>query len=162
SVSSTPNSYKIYEYYFICCLHSLTTTNDSIPLGIPPAGAYTYSVFVMTGPYDMGTGQCGPFLITATDNGSFTIQNPTGITEHLEDNFSVFPNPSQNNVKIQSSEKNLKKIELYSLQGKLISENTFSALNSEMDLNVSEVEPGMYILKIYTSDGIRNKRLQIK
>ena len=86
----------------------------------------------------------------------------TGIEKY--DNSSsikVFPNPAQDIVKIQSAVNNIQKTELYSLQGKLISENKIPQQTPEVNLNVEGLEKGIYLLKIYTVAGIKNVRLQI-
>ena len=60
--------------------------------------------------------------------------------------FSVYPNPAENLIHININ--SLKKAELFDLTGRLISTTT----SSELDL--SNVKSAMYLMNIYTEDGL--------
>ncbi len=68
-------------------------------------------------------------------------------------NLSIYPNPTTDYLNISGIESlhDFKKIEILSLDGKLISEH--SVASSKLYLNI--VDEGMYFLKIYTKQNVR-------
>ncbi|MBN2728179.1 MAG: right-handed parallel beta-helix repeat-containing protein [Bacteroidales bacterium] len=99
---------------------------------------------------------------TATSLGGSTSEfseNHTVIAgiEEPEKSFSVFPNPCQNHVQI-SSKKQIERIELYNLQGKLI-QKKIEIGTFDYQLNFEQNIPsGSYIISII-SDNTRESRI---
>jgi len=63
--------------------------------------------------------------------------------------INMYPNPTKDMVKIQSSY-NIMKINLYDISGKLLITDNPNTLDYE--LKVQEFDPGLYIIKIYITD----------
>lgn len=61
-------------------------------------------------------------------------------------NFSVYPNPAKDVINIKTDDK-IKKIDIYSLDGKKIAEETASSIN------VSKYSQGNYLMMIYFENG---------
>jgi arabinogalactan endo-1,4-beta-galactosidase len=61
-------------------------------------------------------------------------------------NFSIFPNPSTQEINISSRTETLKTLEIYNLKGQLIDKLDVDALSKS--INISNLEKGIYILKI--------------
>lgn len=71
----------------------------------------------------------------------------------------VYPNPTQGNLFMENKERPIKHWEIYTAQGKLISQskNNFAIHQSQAD--VSDFVAGIYLLKIqYADGGVENKR----
>lgn len=71
---------------------------------------------------------------------------------------SIYPNPTSDILYLQDLNAEIKTVEIYSIQGKLV--RTFSQNVSE--INVSQLNLGIYFLKIMTSDGRKTIQRFIK
>tara|TARA_R110002072_G_scaffold150586_9_gene299084 strand:- start:7 stop:921 length:915 start_codon:yes stop_codon:yes gene_type:complete len=65
--------------------------------------------------------------------------------------FNVYPLPFQSKLHIEGS-KNISKIQIYNLNGSLLSEFSYPNL-SKVELNFANFQPGFFVLKITNSDG---------
>ena len=80
----------------------------------------------------------------------------TSIVEFTDNlDIEIYPNPTHDIFKIKS-EKSINKVELYDLSGKLVLKT------KKIDLNISELRNGQYIVKIYLSNGQEIERKIIK
>lgn len=74
--------------------------------------------------------------------------------------IQVYPNPAVDNVRINSMGTNLQQISVYDLKGRnVMTENVNS---NEINLSVSDLSSGIYILKVKTNEGTAVKRLMKK
>lgn len=71
-------------------------------------------------------------------------------------NLIVYPNPSENEITLKSNEL-ISHVELISIEGKIISD--FLIDSFEKRINLSAVNPGNYLLKIYSKSGVSVKHL---
>ena len=69
-----------------------------------------------------------------------------GTEDTALNNFSVYPNPAKDVINIKTDDK-IKKIDIYSLDGKKIAEETASSIN------VSKYSQGNYLMMIYFENG---------
>ena len=69
-----------------------------------------------------------------------------GTEDTALNNFSVYPNPAKDVINIKADDK-IKKIDIYSLDGKKIAEETASSIN------VSKYSQGNYLMMIYFENG---------
>lgn len=69
-----------------------------------------------------------------------------GTEESALNNFSVYPNPAKDIINIKADDK-IKKIDIYSLDGKKIAEETASSIN------ISKYSQGNYLMMIYFENG---------
>jgi hypothetical protein len=76
-----------------------------------------------------------------------------GITNQNQLNFSVFPNPSQNSVSVSINAEGNAKLSITDVSGKEVMITTLNLINSESEINISTLQPGMYIFNIVTETG---------
>ncbi|MEP5341403.1 MAG: T9SS type A sorting domain-containing protein [Algibacter sp.] len=69
------------------------------------------------------------------------------INDFTLQNISIYPNPVNKTLNIQLEE-TLEKVEVYSILGKKVLKS-----NTNTNVDVSKLSPGMYLLKVYTEDG---------
>lgn len=92
-------------------------------------------------------------FITGRNARIFKLENPIDYiynsTKSLNENFyiDIFPNPSENivNFEINNLENELHKLQVFSIEGKLLNEAEFS---SKFKLDMSEFKSGIYVYKI--------------
>lgn len=69
-----------------------------------------------------------------------------------KDNFILFPNPSKNNIKVQSQEAvPIQKIQIFDVSGRLVHDVSYTNTNIEIELDISNFRTGMYYAKILSS-----------
>ena len=78
--------------------------------------------------------------------GSLSIEN------ELINEFKVYPNPSNSHISISNITGNFK-FEIYTLKGELIKEGNYN------NIPISELENGIYIIKIISDNRIISKRI---
>lgn len=78
--------------------------------------------------------------------------------ETTKEKISVFPNPTYSNITINSNQ-DIIAVKILSGNGKLL--NTISIHQNQASVNLSHLKPGVYFLKIVTSEGINTKRIQL-
>ena len=83
----------------------------------------------------------------------FEISNVTGIKEVDNLKTKVYPNPAQEQVTIESDFQ-MQQAVVYDLLGKKVLAMDFQKTNT-IQLNVSNLIPGYYLLNILGDDGIR-------
>jgi PKD repeat protein len=84
------------------------------------------------------------------DEYTATVIVSTGIDQNQANVYSVFPNPADKFVKIQS-QKTISEVSIYDVSGKqIIKIENLNKLTSE--INISELHKGVYFIKILSSD----------
>ena len=97
--------------------------------------------------------------LTPTDpietNPDLSDCNLLSVSENsmLESSISIYPNPSKSKVFV-NSEKDITKIELYSISGQKLIENKKSNT-----ININDLSIGIYLIKIYSTEGSITKRI---
>jgi hypothetical protein len=82
----------------------------------------------------------------------------TSIKENaLLENVAIRPNPASTYVELNLNGLGAKEIELLDVKGRLI--KTF--MNAENRLDISEIESGIYFLKVYLNKGFVSKKLMV-
>jgi hypothetical protein len=82
------------------------------------------------------------------DDGSCMI---IGLDE-LINNIHVFPNPAKNSLKIETGTLNISTISLVQMDGKEV--KSLSNLGSQIELNISNLDAGYYLMKIDLENGL--------
>lgn len=89
----------------------------------------------------------------AVDIGAYEYTSTNSIFENnsLSD-FYIYPNPAKNSIYIENNNSQFKniKIEIYTITGKLIKSNIVLSNNHIID--VSELQNGIYLMKLYDDD----------
>lgn len=90
-------------------------------------------------------------------NGATSCDNSTlGFNDYKPAQFVLYPNPSNSEIYINSEEGNpVIKVELYNLLG----EKVITVNNSVKLIDVSDLVSGIYLLKIFSSEGTTLKRI---
>lgn len=91
----------------------------------------------------------------AIDNATvnISVSNGLGLSElNYEDkNLKIYPNPVYSTITITNSNSNIKSIELYDLQGRIL--KTEKVNKTDVQLDVSNYQIGTYLFKIITNNG---------
>lgn len=89
-------------------------------------------------------------LITVDD---FKYEDPTlSIPEYSSTPFKVYPNPAKHLLNIESQEKNIDQIKIYSLDGKEIKNITPSKIQTVLQIPISDLSEGIYLLEIISGE----------
>ncbi len=73
----------------------------------------------------------------------------------LSDKILVYPNPTSDIIHIEAENLTIKNVELFTTLGQLIVTKETDFLN----INIKDIEPGLYSIKIYTNKGIVVKQI---
>jgi len=87
------------------------------------------------------------------DNVQITDHTDLSITENSEKKLSIYPNPVQDILTINSAQK-VEQIQLYNLVGQLVFES-----NHAESINLNQLNAGTYIIKIKTENEIISKKI---
>lgn len=96
----------------------------------------------------------GLALIDKTDKVTATLLRNHGVftpePEGVESHFSIYPNPAQDEIRIELTEgiKAGSMIEIYDVTGKLVKQILISSDNHETKASVSELDNGLYFCKM--------------
>ena len=153
-------------------VYSMNWSPDQITFLIDGVGFYTYNPAVKnddTWPFyleqylllNIAMGGNGGAIDSNFSQSSMVIdyvrvyQNTTASTEDVFANkFSVYPNPSSDVLNIRTNEP-IDKVELYNTIGLLI------VAKKTTNINISSINIGVYILKIYSGKRIVTKKVMI-
>lgn len=140
-ILSLQTEYSAYEYTF-----DLTEPTTSIQVKIlcgNQAGTYYFD----------------DFETTVTDTESLSIAQ-----DKLDNRMVLYPNPSLDfvNIKLLSSEKNIKNIKIIDLNGRVVAEYHPKFVNY-LKINTNKFANGMYLMQVTTSDNkvLRHKRIVV-
>ncbi len=142
-VISAPLGYQSYTW-------NTSQTTSSIVVNYTTAtGSFTYFVTVVD------EDGCDGYSDTIQVN---VLDCATGISENSDESFiSVFPNPNNGLLKVNSSDLNTYfVIKLYNAQGKIILQKSAYAQET---LNLQEVSPGIYFLEIKQNGTTETKKI---
>ena len=90
---------------------------------------------------------------TVTKGNVWSFSTGLSIVTNIQDTtdlnqLSVFPNPATDMLNIYSAGSNLRQVEIYDLSGSLIKQ--FNVITDKIQVPVSDLKSGMYIVKIVT------------
>ena len=113
--------------------------NDWVSL---PIGQYKYGISI-DGGYTIYWSEC-------------IDKDYQGVDENFADNVTVYPNPA-NDIIIVGANNDLpvQSVDIYDITGKLMISST------ETEINVSELESGMYFVNILTEKGVVTKKITV-
>jgi hypothetical protein len=92
---------------------------------------------------------------------------PLGVSNIAKNtmNVSVFPNPANNEISVRfdASVNGSMKYSIVDFQGKIVLENTFKAIlgSNEININVAQLNNGLYILKLTQGNQIHAQKLSV-
>lgn len=110
-------------------------------------------------------GQEAISVLVTTDDGCegmdtviVTYSQCVGIDEANEAEVSLFPNPAQDLVQIQSN-LNISQIDVLDLTGKLVITEQYGNSRNNIDFDLSEIEPGTYFIRVQGSESTALERI---
>ncbi|HLA55138.1 MAG TPA: choice-of-anchor J domain-containing protein [Flavobacterium sp.] len=122
---------------------------------------YSYTVAGLSVPTDVKFA-FRYFVTNAGPNGSnsdiigvdsFSVDRPTaGTSEFFKNNFAMYPNPASNVINLSSSTTAINAVQLTDINGRTIKNITLNGV-SETQINISDLNTGMYFLKIKSELG---------
>lgn len=112
--------------------------------------------FSFNNTHKTGAGGGKGMIIIAYEQTTVT----SSITNQSNHAISIYPNPVNDKLYIISTDKNINKIELIDLTGKIVYLDSQVHQNQSIDL--SGFESGLYIVKAYTLENIYSKKIIIK
>jgi hypothetical protein len=133
-------------------------------------GTYTWSVMNGTGSASIDNNGLltaisdGTVDVTATANDvsgetgtiTITISNQSlGINKNSSQNISIYPNPVQNQLFVESNELEITEISILDYSGQLVKLITNNTTNQ---IDVSDLKQGVYILKVVSKEGMSTSR----
>ena len=74
-------------------------------------------------------------------------------TNQLEKNIKIYPNPVEDWLKINGILNENINLEMFDLTGKKLIETKTSTLNNNLEINVSQLEKGLYVIQIKDKNG---------
>lgn len=83
----------------------------------------------------------------------------------MADNLSVYPNPNNGSffLKLGQVDSPIVEVEVYNLEGRMVYENSFQASNSfEQNIQMEQVQSGLYILRVRNGNKTLNKKLIVR
>ena len=92
-------------------------------------------------------------------NFVWDVPGYTGVKQLSGASFKVFPNPVMNMLTIQSPD--LKRVKVSDLLGRTLKNYTFQAINSKQ-IDLSDLQSGIYFISIETSKGIGTSKIMKK
>ena len=118
----------------------------------PEAGTYYYQV---TAVYADGC-ESEPAISGIDPEVNYVMVGVTGIGEN-SDNVNLFPNPTKGNVTIQA--KGMERITVVSVLGQVVFDTELD--QDEYILNMAQFNTGMYMVRVYTNEGVTVKRVTV-
>jgi hypothetical protein len=92
----------------------------------------------------------------AAVSGTSTFDFSTLSVEDKQlENLTVYPNPVNDILHIRSGEATIEKVEIYNLNGQLVKAKS----NQIETINMSNLQSGMYLLKLYSNDASKTVKL---
>jgi hypothetical protein len=89
------------------------------------------------------------------------VSNTASIGDNIIEGFTAYPNPVQNGrLTVTTSNSKEKEVSIYSILGKRVFTQKFSG--SKKQLDVSQINSGIYIMKVIEGDKIATKKVVIK
>ena len=109
--------------------------------------------------------QAIPNRIIYFDNQNFNMYpvciTSVSIDEIANNDFTIYPNPSFENITINSNHsKEIQFVEIYSSDGKLVLKNAFKNINSA--ININNLTSGIYLIVLINKEGLRFTNRLIK
>lgn len=145
-------------------VHEIKVSEDMVNWTlVKTLSEYTYNNQIITEKFDPVLSNVRGVKINTTSStswvgwyeievyGSITVE----INETSSKNVTIYPNPAKDNITVEGTTKGI--IEIFNLQGQPI--KYVNASEKETNIDISNLNAGVYSLKITTDDGIIVKKL---
>lgn len=88
---------------------------------------------------------------------NFLVDNNVSINEY-NNNVSVYPNPANNSVNVNATS-NINMVEVFNMMGQRVA--AYDANDTNVQINTTALNNGMYMMRITTENGVSNQKLMI-
>jgi subtilisin-like proprotein convertase family protein len=121
---------------------------------------------------------------TETDGFTFIVEDPEGgwiptqtfsiqidedatvstFDQQLDETLKVFPNPASDllNIAFGQAVEGPVTLRLVSLQGQTLTQQAFNSVSGTVDLNISQLPKGIYLLNVQTQQGIVSRKIAVQ
>ena len=96
-------------------------------------------------------GFCGTALLEANGNPSLTCSGPEGVGERNSIELALYPNPTNGALILTTPLRGRAILSVYDAQGRMVMDKNIDVSDSEITLDVSALESGLYVLQIQNS-----------
>jgi len=86
------------------------------------------------------------------------VENALSNDTFLSSKFNVYPNPANNLVNVSGGNVTFDAVNVTDLNGRVVKNVKFDAVSSTQ-INISELSSGMYIMNIFTNEGVATKKI---
>ena len=95
-----------------------------------------------------------------TDTFSIVVSNNTTgiIIKNLKDDFNSYPNPAKDFLVLKTEVKNLLHIEAKDINSRSFN-LSFQKIDAGYNINIKELEPGLYIFNIFSDEGVKKIKI---
>ncbi len=105
------------------------------------------------------TGWAGGFTTSSTTDGIYKYTGANLRTDSfLASNFAIYPNPVNEIISISSDDVVFENISLTDINGRIVKETATNSVTN-YNLNISDLNSGIYFMKIKTAEGILDKKI---
>ena len=119
---------------------------------VPGEGTFYYQV---TAVYSSGC-ESEPAISGIDPTVNYVVVGVTGLND-LAANVNLFPNPTSSNITIQAQ--GMQRITVVSVLGQVVFDTELTA--DEFTMNMSQFNAGMYLVRVYTENGMAVKRVTV-
>ncbi len=159
---NTPDKYEVLSTYRGQAGVGTSTGNDVTQtvsgfLGDIAPGDTATVAFALLGAYELDSLEIFADSAFKKYNG----QEPSNTRElSQQTEIKVYPNPAKNRFTIESPNQKIQQVDLINLNGQLVHQEVFKANNHTVD--VSQIEPGVYVLQVKRENGFNSVRIIIQ
>jgi hypothetical protein len=90
---------------------------------------------------------------------NFTVSQVLATDSFISNKFSIYPNPTSGLVSLSNSESiNVKSVSITDLNGRIVKQNNFDSV-SDIQMNISDLSSGVYMMNINSDKGTAVKKL---
>lgn len=123
--------------------------DDVLPSTIQTSGGK--AIIFKVAPYF--TGQIGTYLLDIPVSRVSTLNS----REYQNNDIKIYPNPTTSLLYFESNNAMIKEVEIMDINGRLVA--TISEIGENNALSVKELNSGIYLIKITTSNGIFTQKI---
>lgn len=159
-VQSSNNEINVSVCFYIGGYNPAQPTDyyDTISLGFIGAGDYTLSYTVST-TLNLSAG-CNAGDATDRQDILFFVDQFLSLDNFESSSLTVFPNPTHLNTKITwDNEITAESISFYSLSGRKVKTIICNTGSNEEVIDLSDLENGIYIMELTSTNGIYNRKI---
>ena len=84
------------------------------------------------------------------------------VTDDKEMNITIYPNPAKDYVKVSTDNGQQTTVRIYNVMGMLVGMRLATSATNEIEINVSDYNPGIYFFNIQTENGSVTKKIIVE